>query len=341
MRCHPVPSSARTATLAMPRRVALALVALVLLAALPALADGFPRTIRHAYGETLVPGQPLRVVSVGYHEQDFLYALGIAPVGVHQWMGDPPHATWDWAELARAALDARPEVQRGFEIDVEWVYLQQPDLIVATFAPMDADTYALLSRIAPVVAAPEGYPAWGAPWEAELRLIGAATGRTDRAEAVIAALDARIAATAAAHPELAGLSGTTAYFSEGQIVGYRRSDGANRLLARLGIGTPASFDALAGPGGNFMVSPERADLFDLDVVLWLGDDPSRARIEALPSYRATRLAREGRSIWTDQLMVNALSFQSPLSIDWALDRLAAALAEAADGVPQGQAPDSR
>ena len=340
MLCHRLPLPARTRPAALARWFALML-ALSLVAVRPAVAEGFPRTIRHAYGETVIPAKPQRVVSVGYHEQDFLYALGIAPVGVHQWMGDPPYATWDWAEPARAALDARPDVQRGFEIDVEWVYLQQPDLIVATFAPMDADTYALLSRIAPVVAAPEGYPAWGAPWEAELRLIGEATGRENRAEAVVVALDARIAATAAAHPGLAGLSGTTAYYSEGQIVGYRATDGANRLLARLGIATPAAFDAMAGPGGNFMVSPERVDLFDLDVVLWLVEAPSRARIEALPSYRATRLAREGRSVWTDPLMVNALSFQSPLSIDWALDRLAAALAEAADGVPRGQATHSR
>lgn len=315
--------------------------AVTLASALPAAAADFPRRVRHAYGETVIPAEPQRVVSVGYHEQDFLYALGIAPVGVHEWLGDRPYATWDWAEPARAALGATPEVQRGFEIDVEWVYLQRPDLIVASFAPLDRDTYALLSRIAPVVASPEGYPAWGAPWQDELRLIASATGRDARAEEVIATLDARIAAVAAAHPGLQGLTGTAAYFTEGQIVGYRRSDGANRLLARLGIETPAAFDELAGPGGNFYVSPERFDLFDLDVVLWLVEAPARDRIETLPSYRATALARDGRAVWVDKLMVDALSFQSPLSIDWALDRLAPALAEAADGIPSDATANSR
>ena len=50
-------------------------------------AADFPVRIEHAYGETIVQTAPQRVVSVGYHEQDFLYALGVAPVGVHEWFG--------------------------------------------------------------------------------------------------------------------------------------------------------------------------------------------------------------------------------------------------------------
>lgn len=300
-------------------------------------ADGFPVSVSHQFGETVVPAEPQRIVSVGYHEQDFLYALGIAPTGVHEWFGGYPYATWPWAETARRALGAEPDVQRGFEIDIEWVLAQDPDLIVATFAPMDARTYGILSQIAPVVGPPKGFPAWGAPWEEELRLIGKATGRGAAAETVIAELDAKIRATAEANPELDGLRGTAAHFAGGQIIGYRPADGANRLLARLGIKTPPEFEELAGPGGNFSVSLERADLFDLDAVLWLVDAPARKQIEALPSYQALRLAREGRSVWADRLMTGAMSFQSPLSIPWALDRLGPALSAAADGNPASSA----
>lgn len=304
------------------------------------LADSFPVRITHQFGETEIPAQPRRIVSVGYHEQDFLYALGLAPVGVHEWFGGFPFATWPWAGKARRALSAEPDVQHGFEIDIEWVLARDPDLIVATFAPLDARTYALLSQIAPVVGPPKGYPAWGAPWEAELRLIGAAAGRGDAAERVIARLDRRLAGLAKAHPQLSGLSGTAAHFSGGQIVGYRSSDGANRLLARLGVETPAEFENLAGPGGNFSVSPERLDIFDLDVVLWLTDVPSRDRIEAFPGYNALRITREGRSVWAGRLLMGAMSFQSPLSIDWALDRLVPALQAAADGDPATQVPQA-
>lgn len=312
--------------------------ALLLASLLPARADEV--RLRHGFGETVVdPARITRIVSVGYHEQDFLYALGLAPVGVHEWFGDYPHATWPWAEAARAAVGATPAVQRGFEVDVEWVWSMEPDLIVASFAPMDEQTYALLSEIAPVLGPPEGYPEWGAPWEEELRLIARATGRETQAEAVIDRITGKIAAAVAANPGLTGISGTAAYFTDGQIVGYRSGDGANRLLGMFGIRTPADFDGMASAGGNFMVSTERFDLFDLDVLLWLVEEPVRPVIEALPTWRTLRLAREGRAIWSDKAMMGAMSFQSPLSIDWALDRLAPLLAAAADGDP-ATSPDA-
>ncbi|WP_051201698.1 ABC transporter substrate-binding protein [Paracoccus aminophilus] len=291
-----------------------------------------PIHLSHSFGETVVdPEKVQRIVSVGYHEQDFLYALGLAPVGVHEWFGKKPYATWPWAEAARQAVGAEPEVQNGFEIDVEWVWSLQPDLIVATFAPMDQRTYEALSQIAPVLGRPEGFPDWGAPWEEELRLMARATGREAKAEEIIAGLDARIAKSVADHPEFAGKTATMAYFNEGQIVGYRSTDGANRLLGKLGFATPKAYDEMAGAGGNFTVSTERLDLFDLDAVLWLVEPPSRAVLEALPVWPATRMAREGRAIWADPELVGAMSFQSPLSIGWGLDQLVPALATAVAG----------
>lgn len=296
-------------------------------------ADGFPVNIRHAFGETVVPERPQRIVSVGYHEQDFLYSLGLAPVGVHEWFGGFPFATWPWADQARQAVGAKPSVQHGFEIDAEWVLSLEPDLIVATFSPMDSRTYQMLSRIAPVVAAPSGYPAWGAPWEDELRLIGQATGREERAETVIAQISRQISAATDQFPQLSNQSGTAAHYAGGQIVGYQTDDGANRLLSLLGIKTPPAFDDLAGPGGNFGVSVEQTGLFDRDVVVWLVDAPSRAKLEGLPHFQAMNLEQEGRSIWADKTMMGAMSFQSPLSIAWVLERLPAMLAAAVDGDP--------
>ncbi len=308
---------------------------LALIVILPGLsrAEGFPVRVSHAYGETVIPAEPRRIVSVGYHEQDFLYSLGLAPVGVHEWFGAHPYATWSWAEEARQALGAEPRVQRGFEIDPEWVLSLEPDLILASFAPMDARTYQMLSRIAPVVAAPAGHPAWEAPWQDELRLIGQATGRTEQAETVITTITAKTAEVRARHPDLANLSGTAAHYAGGQIIGYRTSSGGNRFLATLGVQTPTAFDDLVGPGGNFGASLEQIVLFDLDVVVWLTDGAARDRIEALPHYQAMALAREGRAIWADPTLYGAMSFQSPLSISWMLEHLPTMLVAAADGDP--------
>lgn len=288
-------------------------------------------TLTHKYGTITLDAPPERVVSVGYHEQDFLYALGIAPVGVHEWFGGRPYATWSWAEPARAALGAEPEVQRGFEIDYEWVWQQKPDLIVATFAPLDPESYATLSKIAPVLGPPEGFDDWTAPWQEELRLIAAATGRTETGEDVITGVEAQLNALADNHPELNGPEAAVIYVSETELIGYGSGDGSNRMLAALGLTIPAEFDELKTEAGNFSVSLERLDLFDRDVTLWLTEGDGRAMIEALPIYRGNRMHQEGRSVWADEEEMGAMSFQSPLSIPWVAERLVPRLATAVTG----------
>ena len=210
----------------------------------------------------------------------------------------------------------------------------EPDLILATFSSMDDRTYAQLSEIAPVLGPPGDHQVWGGPWEDELRLIAKATGRDAEAEAVIDRIGAKVEAAVAAHPQFEGLTGTAAYFGNGQITGYRSTDGANRLLSAFGIRTPARFDEMVQNSDRFQVSAERFDLFDLDVVLWLIETPAREAMEALPAWRSTRAANEGRAIWATPEMMGAMSFQSPLSIEWALEPLTLLLAKAVDGDPE-------
>lgn len=293
----------------------------------------WPRAVSHVLGTTMIDAPPKRVVSVGLHEQDFLYALGIAPVGVHEWFGGQPHATWIWAEDVRKRLNATPAVQNGFEVDIEWVYAQEPDLILASFFNLSQSDYQLLSGIAPVIASPEGYPVWSAPWEAELRLIAQATGTDARAESVIAGIDERIGKLTAENPEFSGKSATIGFFAEDHFVGYRTDAGGNLLLKELGLQTPPIFDDLVQPNGQFSISPERIDLFELDAVLWLVDPGTARRIQGMPVYQETRLEREGRSIWADPELTGALSFLSPLAIPYALDRIVALLHGVLDGDP--------
>ncbi|TQS70175.1 ABC transporter substrate-binding protein [Rhodobacteraceae bacterium] len=328
--CCPIDPPPDTRNAPMIRRLA---IMILLMLPVAATAQDFPRRIDHALGTTQVPARPTRIVTIGYHEQDFLYALGIAPVGVHEWFGARPYATWIWADQARQALGGRPCVQKGYEVDVEWVFLQKPDLIIASFYNLDPATYAQLSRIAPVIGAPDGYPAWGAPWQAELRLIAQATGREAKAEAVISGIEGQIRDLAQANPAFHGQSATIGYFAADHFVGYRRDGGGNELLAQLGLQTPEIFDGLVQANGQFSVSPERLDLFEADAVVWLVDAQTAAHIRAMPAYGLTRLAREGRSIWVDEDLQGALSFMTPLSIPYALERLTPLLRTALDGDP--------
>lgn len=312
-----------------------ALSLLPLVIATPALAQDFPVTLDHAFGSTTIPARPERVVSVGVHEQDFLYALGISPVGVHDWWGEKPYATWSWAEDERAALGAEPAVLMGFEINAEWVAAQNPDLIVASYyGDLTQAEYDLLSQIAPVITAPPGYPQWGAPWQAELRLIGQATGTSARAEEIVADLEGRIAAARAEYPMLQGKTGSTGYYYDGVVMTYNSADTAQRFLQDFGIVIPAEYDELAVERGNADFSMEQLSHIDLDLFIFPDEPAEGGPLAQVPTYAALGLATEGRAInLGGGDLAAALSFQTPLAIDWLVDVLPPMMAAAVDGDP--------
>ena len=53
--------------------------------------------MEHALVTTTVTEEPKRVVTIGVTEHDAVLALGMKPVGVTDWYGDQPYATWPWA----------------------------------------------------------------------------------------------------------------------------------------------------------------------------------------------------------------------------------------------------
>lgn len=324
-------------------KYAFSVLALALMPVTPALAQGFPVTVEHVYGTTTIESRPERVVSVGMHEQDFLYALGVAPVGVKEWWGDHPYATWPWAEDERAALGAEPAVMKAEGINIEWVAAQKPDLIIAIYVSMDEETYNFLSQIAPTVVTPAGYAAWGAPWQAELAIIDEATaGSTEKSDAIAARFAGRYQAVRQSYPELAGKTGTNVYFEEGNFTLWGSDDLASKFLIDLGLVFPPELDALAANDNRISVSAEQVDLLDMDVVIWPADNAAtQTELGAMPLYQLSDMAKEGRSVWLDDgdgLAYAAMSWQTPLSLDYLLDILPAKLAAAVDGDPATAVP---
>ncbi len=324
-------------------RLALALAALVAMIA-PALAQEFPVTVDHVYGTTTVEKAPVRVVSVGMHEQDFLYALGIAPVGVKEWWGDHAYATWPWAEEARKLVNATPEVMTADGINIEWVAAQKPDLIIAIYVTMDEAVYNQLSQIAPTVVTPAGYQHWGAPWQAELAIIDKATsGSTAQSDAIIKSFADRYAAVRAEYPQLAGKTSTNVYLEDGgNFTVWGSNDLASKFLIDLGLTFPPELDKLADADNRITISAEYIDLLDMDVAIWPADDVTvQEKVEAMGLYQGLRLARENRSVWLDDgdgLASAAMSWQTPLSLGYLLDLLPAKLAAAVDGDPTTAVP---
>ena len=80
---------------------------------IPRAADGaFPVTIEHAYGETTIEEQPLRVATVAWSNQEVPLALGIVPVGMAamSWGDDDGDGVLPWVEARLEELGAETPV---------------------------------------------------------------------------------------------------------------------------------------------------------------------------------------------------------------------------------------
>ncbi|SDP22172.1 iron complex transport system substrate-binding protein [Klenkia soli] len=298
-------------------------------------ADGggvFPVTVEHAFGSTTVESEPTRVVSVGYTEQDTLLALGVVPVGVTEWYGEQPYATWPWAQDELG--DAEPTVLTTDDgLQFEAIAALDPDLIVATNAGLDQEDYDTLSGIAPVVA--HSAEAYFEPWDVQTLAIGTALGKADEAQELVDGIEAQFAEAAAEHPEFAG---TPAVFLqnavyEGDLIAYQEGL-STAFLTDLGFTVPAVLDQFATEGQAYIPLEQAPVLDEAEVLIWGTEAPAdRAALESLGVYRSLSAVQGGHLVFTDGTLAGAIYFTSPLSLPYVLDQLVPALATAVAGDP--------
>jgi iron complex transport system substrate-binding protein len=294
----------------------------------------FPLTVEHSKGTTEIAGAPQRVVTVGFSDQDPVLAMGVRPVAVTDWYGDYPYATWPWAQDELG--DAQPVVlnKGAFTGTPEYRYEEiaalDPDLIIGLYTAMDDTQYQTLSRIAPTVAPPAGYPEWGAPWQEYTRLAGRALGNPGRADELIAGVDAQLAAARAANPQFAGRTAVVAErFEGGQSFVRKPGDQRAQLVTALGFTIPPEIAELPGETDGGTISDEQMGMLDRDVLLWnTGFSPEvRADVEAAPLYSQLAVVRAGRSVFIEDPMVSAAwTWGTVLSLPSVIDALVAQLA---------------
>jgi len=301
-------------------------------------AAAFPVTIEHKYGRTEIARVPERVVTVGFNEHDFVLALGVTPVAVRDWFGEQPYATWPWARDELAG--AKPEVLPSGELNFEQIAALRPDLILGIYSGMTKKEYATLSEIAPTVPQSREYVDFGVPWEEQTRLIGRALGREERADELVTDVERSVAQAREEHPEFEGASGVVAYsFSPREYGVYGPQDPRTRFLTSLGFELPDRIGDLTGKSFYATISRERLELVEADLLVWIVSvKGTREAVEADPVYRQLDVAREGRDVFPSEPLAGALSFSTPLSLPYALERLVPMLAAAVDGDPATTAP---
>jgi iron complex transport system substrate-binding protein len=279
-------------------------------------------TVTHIFGETKIPAPPKRVVSAGFTEQDDLLAVGIVPIAVTDWFGGEPFGVWPWA---RARLGGAQPVVLNLDggIQVDQIASLKPDLIVATNAGLDQDTYTKLSAIAPTVAQ-SGPAAFFEPWKNQATVIGQAVFKADDMAGLIAAVDETFASAGKNNPQFAGktvlLLGGTFYEDNVRVTtpGWR-----TEFLTTMGFTIPDT-------GGGLVPRTKMASLLDrADVLIWTTEsDDEQAALLADPVVAKLRATLQNRNVFTGKDLAGAIAFASPLSYPVVADQLPPRVAKA-------------
>lgn len=135
----------------------------------------FPRTVRHALGETIIETKPERVVVLDGGELDDVLSLGITPVGIASPEGAAAQPSYLADELAGV-----PDVGTTNNLNLEAIVALQPDLILGSKLRADK-TYPQLAEIAPTVFGIRP----GFPWKENFLLVADAVGEETQAESVL------------------------------------------------------------------------------------------------------------------------------------------------------------
>lgn len=284
--------------------------------------DFEPVTIEHEFGSTEISERPVRVVSAGLTEQDFLLALGVVPVAVTDWYGDQPNAVWPWAQEALG--DAEPEVLNLNDgPQYTRIAAATPDLIVACNASLTNKTYDKLADIKATIAQPKDAPSNFATWKDVLPMIGAAVGQSELAETIKSDLEAKFATAKDEHPDWTGKKAIFLQNAvyDGSFIAYQ--DGlSTALLTDLGFEIPSELEEFVGEGQAY-IPVERIDVLDsADVLIWgTESDDDKTALEKVAGFDRIKAVAAGNSIYTGGELAGAIYFDSPLSLSYVVDEL--------------------
>ncbi len=283
----------------------------------------FPVTIKHKFGSTTITQEPKRVVIIGFSEQDPYLALGVMPVAIRYWFGDKTNAIFPWAKDAAKGVNPQVLDMDFGTLNYEAILALKPDLISAITSGITKEEYENLAKIAPTIAQTADYIDFGMPWQDTTLMIGQAVGKSTEAKAIVKRTNDLIADVRTKNPAFAVKSIVVAYnYGDARTYGYYMSqDARGRFFTDLGFVIPEELVKIAGEHFYADLSNERIDLFDGDVLVFLGLQYAKGGKEALqadPLLSPLKVMKEGRVVYIPAAYDDALQFSSVLSLEYAL-----------------------
>lgn len=280
-------------------------------------------TVKHKFGQTTVASPPKRVVSAGFTEHDDLLAVGVVPVAVTSWWGDQPFGVWPWAQPKLAG--AQPVVLSladGLQFDQ--IAALKPDLIVATNAGVDHDSYNRLTGIAPTIPQ-SGDDPFFEPWKVQADTIGLAAFQTDQMKSLVGEVDNKFSNVAKANQQFKGknavlLQGT--FYQDNAVA--TLSGWRTEFLTQMGLAIPDNLQQFAVDDHRAFIPRDhvRNALNAADVLIWTTEsDADQAALVNDPTVKQLDATTANRNIFTGKDLSGAIAFSSPLSLPVVADRL--------------------
>ena len=251
--------------------------------------SGTTKRVQHAFGETEVPVNPTRIVVLGYFTVEALMVLGVQPIAAPKLLIDnllhlPPADK----EIIDVGEPRTPSLEKLATL--------KPDLILGTKLFTDADTYPLLSQIAPtVIFDVNGFT----EWQTLTRLCAEVLGKEAKAEQLRADYEAKLQTLQAQLPKESGqLQVSVASFFAEQISTHGKDTFIGTVLEDAGLSRPPR----QTEGDTIQLSIELISEIDGDVLFVL---KPQSQTEMADDIRTALENMKANPLWNKLSVVQA------------------------------------
>lgn len=289
---------------------------------------GYPITIKHALGETVLEKKPERVATVQWANHDVVLALGQVPVGFSAAnfgvQDDSGLLPWTAKKLEELGVTDPNVFMDTDGLDFEAISDSNPDVILAAYSGITQEDYDLLSEIAPVVAYPTA--PWATTWREQVNLNAEGMGMKAEGEQLIKDTEDMINEKLSAYPQIKDKKVVWVNFSAedmSKLHIYTPVDSRVAFLKELGLVVPDSITSqITDPNSySLSLSAENAEaLNDADILVGYGNAELLKTIQADPLLGKIPAVQRGSVafIEADTPLV-AAGTPNPLSISYTID----------------------
>ena len=229
--------------------------------------------ISHRYGQTVVPQNPERIITLGSYEEDSLIAIGVIPIAVTEPQSSTGSFPPPWSqEVLRNVEILRPANVDG-GIDYDAIAKLRPDLIMATQTELTLEQYEELSSIAPTVIQPGSPNSPQMSWQTHAEFVGHVLDRESDSGQAILVTQASIFDAIRPHPALEGSTFAHIKVDEREVLQIGGGQSlSSRFFRQLGLVYPSNLDDEIG-GADWSTMTEKLESLLAVDVLVVESDP--------------------------------------------------------------------